>query len=379
VHHPPSDSRPAAELLSISHLRAVATLPDPLDRQADAHGGFEAVTRSLVEQVGAQTALLVVCGEDDELAPVRASWGLATETRGTAIRRGEGVVGRLLAGNSAGARRLAPDDLDPVGDTSGERAIVAAVGAPIQSYNGVVGALCVGFSRWPRAECGHLVWTAQAYAAVAALCLDGSGLLGTLIEATRRDTLTGCLNYAALQESITREVSRCERHERDLACCFLDLDGFKDVNDTYGHLHGNRVLTTVADTLRSGVRDSDMVGRYGGDEFVLILPDTARSSALLLVERLRVDIAEATQAVGGPPTEVSVGVAEWSPGRTSDRLLHEADESLRIAKEAGGGVFAARAVRETLRTGSLRRSPGPTTSRRASNGQPPPSRDPESG
>src|SRR5438874_2267876 len=82
------------------------------------------------------------------------------------------------------------------------------------------------------AESELVVRTAETYAAVAALCFDGSGLLGALTEAARRDELTGCLNYAALQRAIGREISRCERHGRELACCFIDLDGFKGVNDT---------------------------------------------------------------------------------------------------------------------------------------------------
>ena len=378
MHHPPSDSD-LTEGSPVSHLRVVASRPEVLDPLSDMDGGLDVLTSSFAEEVGAQTALLVVCRKEDELAPVRASSGLGAETQGTAIRRGDGVAGILLNGHRAGAWRLDPDEGDPIGGVRGDVPIVAAVGAPIQSHTGVAGALCAGLSRWPRTGCGHLVWTAQAYAAVAALCLDGSGLLGALIEAARRDALTGCLNYAALQESIRREVSRCERHDRPLACCFLDLDGFKNVNDTRGHLEGNQVLTTVAAALRKGVRHSDVVGRYGGDEFVLVLPDTDRGAALLLVRRLRAEIAGATQAAGGDPIAVSAGVAEWSPGCTADALLHQADKSLRIAKEAGGGVYASPAVRETPCTGSPRQALRSATSRRLADSRPPPPRGPKNG
>jgi diguanylate cyclase (GGDEF)-like protein len=331
-------------------------------------GGLEVLTRSFAEQVSAQTALLVACNPDDPLAPVRASWGLRTDTHGTAVRRGEGTAGRFLDGGRAGTRSLVSPEEDPIGDVSGGAPIVAAVGAPIRSPSGVVGALCAGFSRELRADREQLIWAAEAYAGVAALCLDGSGLLRALIEAARRDALTGCLNYGALREGIGREVSRCERHARELACCFVDLDGFKNLNDTRGHLEGNRALSTVASALRKGVRDVDIVGRYGGDEFVLVLPDTDRAAALVLTERLRAEIWQATEVALGAPIGASVGVASWTPGCGTDGLLERADQALRIAKKAGGGVIAAPGTFETSQKGLRRQWLSPRRARRLSDG-----------
>ena len=347
-------------------LRALTSLVEPGD-DLSLDGGLEVLTRSFAEQVAAQTALLVACDPDDPLAPVRASWGLRTDTDGTAVRRGEGTAGRLLEGGRAGARALVSPEEDPIGDVSDGAPIIAAVGAPIRSSSGVVGALCAGFSRQPRAERGQLVWAAEAYAAVAALCLDGSGLLRALIEAARRDALTGCLNYGALHDVIGHEISRCERHDRDLACCFVDLDGFKNLNDTRGHLEGNRALSTVAAALRKGVRDADIVGRYGGDEFVLVLPDTDRAAALVLTQRLRVEIRQATEALGAP-IAASVGVASWKPGSGTDGLLDRADQALRIAKKAGGGVIAAPGTPETPPKGPRRQWLSPRRARRLSDG-----------
>jgi GGDEF domain-containing protein len=100
------------------------------------------------------------------------------------------------------------------------------------------------------------------------------------------------------------------------------------------------VLAAVASALRGGVRGSDLVGRYGGDEFVIVLPETTSSVALLLAQRLRTEIRHATLATVGEPIAASVGVAEWASGSAPEELLGRADRALRIAKKSGGGPIA---------------------------------------
>ncbi|MDX6699518.1 MAG: eukaryotic-like serine/threonine-protein kinase [Solirubrobacteraceae bacterium] len=314
-------------------------------------GGLGVLCQAFAEQVGAQTALVAVWDAEDERAWIRASWGLSTETGGVATRAGEGVIGRLLQGSRAVDHPLAPHD--PVGDAATGVRLTTAVGAPVRSAGGVVGVICAGLADSPGALRERRLWITDSYAAVAGLCLDGSGLLASLTDAANRDHLTGCLNYVALRRALAREISRCERHDRALACCFVDLDGFKAINDTHGHAAGNDALAAAAAGLRGGLRAADFVARYGGDEFVVALPESSREVALDLAQRLRTQVARVTQAVVGQAVHASIGVAEWTPGTTVDGLLERADHELRVAKSDGAAAPAATALPDPPRADAV--------------------------
>jgi diguanylate cyclase (GGDEF)-like protein len=211
-----------------------------------------------------------------------------------------------------------------------------AIGAPVRTPGDASGALCVGFAAGPPDPTTTL-WVVESYARLASLCLHDADALDGLLAAGRFDALTGCLNHAAISAELEREIGRAARHRRDLSCCFVDLDHFKLVNDGYGHPKGSRVLAEVAAILRAGVRSADTVGRYGGDEFIVVLPDTGRGSAHALAERLRSLIRSANLIGGHEPLDASIGVAQWRAGTTAAELVSAADDALRAAKLAGGG------------------------------------------
>ncbi len=173
------------------------------------------------------------------------------------------------------------------------------------------------------------------------MCLQFPGALDRFVATPRIDALTGCVTYEHTLHELRREVNRSARAGTPLSCCFVDLDAFKHVNDEHGHLRGNEVLAAVSRVLRSGVRSFDTVGRYGGDEFVVILPQTAEPEACALAQRLLALIARASLRPLRLRLTASIGVAEWRPGSTPEDLLAEADRALLRAKAAGGRVIAA--------------------------------------
>ena len=159
------------------------------------------------------------------------------------------------------------------------------------------------------------------------------GLVATDREEARTDPLTGVYNRRFLEEFLARELTRARRSLQPLSVLLLDLDGFKAFNDRHGHLEGDRTLALVADSLRNAVRATDIVARYGGDEFVVVLPNTTGEAA----RRVARELAHAVPA----PLKFSVGIGclgedVVSPGQ----LFAVADAGLLRAKRAGGGVIA---------------------------------------
>jgi diguanylate cyclase (GGDEF)-like protein len=154
-----------------------------------------------------------------------------------------------------------------------------------------------------------------------------------------RDGLTGLLNHRRSQELLREEFTRAQRYHRSLAVLMVDVDSFKMFNDTYGHPQGDILLTTVARILRRCVRTVDHVGRYGGEEFVILLPETNREEACALAERIRNVVYEEefpTGNGGAVHKTVSIGVAAYPEDAcTAAELVQIADNALYRAKRSG--------------------------------------------
>ncbi len=157
-----------------------------------------------------------------------------------------------------------------------------------------------------------------------------------LFEIARRDILTGLANRRVFEERISPIMENSRRHGHSLTLACLDLDHFKQINDTFGHAEGDRVLKKVAETFQAMVRSSDLLVRLGGDEFLLVLPETDLEAAGILAERLCRAIEKLD--IFSSPTEklgVSIGLCQWQQTMTKDEWLYKTDELLYKAKDAG--------------------------------------------
>jgi two-component system cell cycle response regulator len=159
-----------------------------------------------------------------------------------------------------------------------------------------------------------------------------------LWDLARRDGLTGVGNYRSLQERLAEEIARHGRHGRQFALILLDLDGFKQVNELYGHLEGDRLLTEVGIALRDEVRGEDAVFRQGGDEFAVIVAESDAEEATEVGARIRARIA--SRGFGNDaerPLSGATGFAVFPPdGTSAEALLGSADHDLLAAKRGDG-------------------------------------------
>jgi len=153
------------------------------------------------------------------------------------------------------------------------------------------------------------------------------------------DSLTGLYNTAYVVECCDQEISRSKRYEQPVSCLLIDIDGFKTVNDSYGHPVGNEILRGLAHLLHGSIRGSDTLGRYGGEEFLLVLPQTDRTGAAALAERLRQTVESSVFKVGlvSAKVTVSIGVATF-PDRDvigRETLFLAVDRAVYRAKALG--------------------------------------------
>jgi diguanylate cyclase (GGDEF)-like protein len=153
------------------------------------------------------------------------------------------------------------------------------------------------------------------------------------------DSLTGLHNRGWLDDAFDREIKRSERDQLPLSLIMIDVDNFKEYNDVYGHLAGDQVLVTVAESIRHPLRPNDMVARFGGEEFAVLLPETSLDNAKIIAERLRQHVCKANPGIVDekplPRVTISSGIAGREPGYSLDMMIAAADVAMYHAKRNG--------------------------------------------
>jgi diguanylate cyclase (GGDEF)-like protein len=245
---------------------------------------------------------------------------------------GEPLAGISLAAIETRDIVVAPSYAEHPMSTKPLRATIAsAIAVPLIAHGELVGTLAM-YSATPRQFTSDTQRLVRLYAAQAAIAIANARLLAETHRLARDDDLTGVMNRRSLMERLDGEMAGAARHGDIFAVVLCDVDGLKSVNDTAGHLAGNEVLTKVAHLMRDSVRLEDVVARFGGDEFVLLLPRTGLLPAQALVARIEARLRVETYHWAGrdhPLPGVSFGIA-WFPedGRTDDALLAVADQRM---------------------------------------------------
>ena len=331
-----------------AELRQLLDMSSALSRSLDPIAVADLMAQHLARAVGAGSAQISAWDTgEDRLRTLGCYPPEIRETVGdTYLLAGFPLTRRVLE-----ERIIATVDVeDPAADAA-EVALLREEGnggllmLPLIAKDQGIGLVELTFEGRPATDVG-LITLARTMAHEAAMALENA----TLYEIARRqadhDPLTGFYNHRALHERLTEEVVRAVRTRRPLSVVMIDLDDFKLVNDSFGHVYGDRVLVHVAELVRSVLRGSDVAARYGGDEFAVILPETDRAQATAIAERMleafrtRPLTGEGRGAfwVGG-----SMGVATYpEDAGTATGLIAAADLGLYAAKGEGGDLVRTR-------------------------------------
>jgi diguanylate cyclase (GGDEF)-like protein len=222
--------------------------------------------------------------------------------------------------------------------------IKAVLAAPLKASGEIVGILYVDDFK-PRRFTEREIAVFSLLANKAALAIQKAKLLEQTKELAITDGLTGLYNHRHFLEIIEYEVERARRYKGTFSLMMMDLDNFKEINDNFGHSKGDKVLREVAKVLSKSARHTDFVARYGGDEFVMILPNTRATDAYHVAERIRenikhIDLSELKTKI---TITVSIGIAEFPvSGGTKDKLIAAADSALLSCKKKGRDLVQAK-------------------------------------
>jgi diguanylate cyclase (GGDEF)-like protein len=280
-----------------------------------------AVLSQHVKQLCPHDTLAVYIRREDRLEPEYVTGLDCVQVGSAVVPWGEGICGRAAATATA----LLNED--------------SALAIPLEGFSGVAGVLCL-YAREKNAFTEDHLRVLSAAATKVAVAVENALKYRQVERSAVTDMLTELPNARSLFLHLDSELSRAQRTGQTIAVLMCDLDGFKQINDRFGHLEGNRVLRAVARALRLQCREYDTVARMGGDEFVLVLPGQQPESVRNNVERLISAVAEAGyETVRAACLGISVGVAYYpADGEDAEALLAVADQRMYLEKQRGGAA-----------------------------------------
>ncbi len=323
----------------IKNIHAVQEVGNLLVSTFDVNTVLHLVVRGIRDVTGASVCSIMLWDETGDFLIIRASEGLPDWViRQTRVKRGESISGWVAQEGKPLLIRNIDEETRFEGTAEGRYRSKSLLSVPLKTRGQVLGVININNDHTPRVFTEQDQELLMLFANQAAIALENARLYGELEKLAITDGLTGLANHRTFQERLVREISRAERFQQELSLIILDIDHFKQVNDRYGHQVGDQVLRSVGNTLQDQLRKMDFVARYGGEEFAVIMPQTRKSEAIRIAERLRESTAQGRFLKAEPDRSItiSLGIAEYPSDATEPSVLVEkADRALYISKEQG--------------------------------------------
>jgi diguanylate cyclase (GGDEF)-like protein/PAS domain S-box-containing protein len=326
-----------AEHKWVESLEALRTTMTDISSELESEKLLHTIVKRAVELVGATGGHLGLLQSNEDEIEIVVSHNMGRESVGKRLSLGEGVMGRV-------AKTCVPLIVSDYQTWEGRSAKFATspshgvVAAPLLAGRHLVGVISISDVDPTRQFSGSDLRLLNMFAQQAAIAVENARLFREIQHLATTDPLTGLYNRRYFFDLAQREMDRARRYERHLAVLMVDLDQFKEVNDLYGHAAGDEVLRTVGNRFTEALRKTDILGRYGGEEFAAVLPETARAGARLVAEKLRECIHNRSIATPNALVSMtaSVGIGFYDERCQSlDELMDRADQALYEAKRTG--------------------------------------------
>ncbi|MEJ2166995.1 MAG: sensor domain-containing diguanylate cyclase [Desulfobacterales bacterium] len=297
------------------------------------------ILKQAIDIAAAEKGSLMLYDMESDLLNIRVLAGLEdveyqdkvnnNQIKCRSFKPGEGIAGRVfLNAQPMIVNNIHEDNLFIESETSYVRSIACI---PMVVYNDVIGVINVTNKKSGKEFTGQDIKMLKAVADQAAVAVNKAQLWDMAVT----DSLTGLYVRRYFMVKLQEEIHRAERYDKIMSIVMADLDGFKDINDKYGHDVGDRTLEAISQFLQKRIRDVDIIARYGGEEFVMLIPDADKEAAFSLAERLREELIR-VNLDHLPPITISLGIATYpQDGTDIEDLIKKADAAMYAAKKAG--------------------------------------------
>jgi diguanylate cyclase (GGDEF)-like protein len=330
------------------YFRTLLELTRSINTPRDFNQLLSLIVDSAINLTKAERGFLMLFRKDGNLE-FRATRNIDKKTmEGEQFRISRTVVNHVLAsGESVLLSDIYKNKKFKVSDSIEELGLRMVMCVPLKAKDNPLGLIYVDSSSATETFTQAEERIFEAFAAQASAAIENS----YLYDASVHDALTGLYNYGYLHARLEEEVNRALRYKKDsISFLMLDLDNFKSMNEAYGHLFGNTILVKVAELIKESIRRCDIAARYGGDEFVILMPETNLAGAKQLAKRLQKEIANLKFPYGKEPVSVtsSIMVSSFPIDKiaNSEDIIVEANHALFVAKSKGGNQIAVFGLRK---------------------------------